>query len=174
MRRKVRKNSMRESITFRPETDADRDFLLELYGSTRAEEMAIVPWSDEEKDRFVRMQFHAQTLHYKTHFSDAEFLIIEKDGAPIGRLYLHRTDEEGLLIVDISLLPAYRGQGIGRMLLEDIMARSASRGEVVSIHVENFNPALRLYQRLGFKQVSTYGVYYLMKWGTGDQLNTAS
>lgn len=157
---------MRESLSFRPETEDDHQFLLTLYGSTRAEEMAIVPWTDEEKDQFVRQQFHAQTLHYKSHFKDAEFLILLKDGQPIGRLYKHRSQSTPviLLIIDISLLPEYRGQGIGGMLLKEILADAASRGEVVHIHVEHFNPAMHLYDRLGFKQTSTYGVYYLMEW----------
>lgn len=153
---------MRESISFRPETDADHDFLLRLYASTRAAEMAVVPWTDEEKDRFVRMQFFAQSKHYKESY-DADWRIILKDGEPIGRLYLTRLGND-LRIIDITLAPEIRGQGIGRMLLEEIMAEAASRGEKVSIHVEHFNPALRLYERLGFQQVSTYGVYFLMEW----------
>ena len=162
MRHKVTKNKLRDSISFRPETPEDHDFLLGLYASTRAAEMAVVPWTDQEKDSFVRMQFFAQSKHYKESY-DADWLIVLREGQPIGRLYLHQLEGD-LRIVDITLLPEQRGQGLGRMLLEELMEKAGAKGDKVSIHVENFNPALRLYERLGFREVSTYGVYYLMEW----------
>ena len=152
----------RERITFRPETEEDTPFVLRLYASTRQPEMDAVPWPAEEKERFVLQQFEAQRLHYRKYYSDAELLIVQLDGLPIGRLYLHRTGND-LLIIDISLMPEVRGQGLGGMLLREIQDRAAA-GEVVSIHVEQFNPALHLYQRLGFVKVKTYGVYDLMEW----------
>jgi RimJ/RimL family protein N-acetyltransferase len=153
----------RERITFRPEAEQDTDFVLRLYASTRQTEMDSVPWSAEEKERFVLQQFEAQRLHYRTYYSDSELLIILLDGRPVGRLYLHRTGND-LLIIDISLMPEVRGQGLGGMLLREIQDRAAAAGEVVSIHVEQFNPALHLYQRLGFVKVKSYGVYDLMEW----------
>ncbi|HEX8155378.1 MAG TPA: GNAT family N-acetyltransferase, partial [Thermoanaerobaculia bacterium] len=113
MRNKVKKNDLLDTISFRPETPEDHDFLLGLYASTRAAEMAAVDWPDAEKDRFVRMQFFAQSKHYKESY-DAEWLIILRDGQPIGRLYLHQLEGD-LRIVDITISPNQRGQGIGRM-----------------------------------------------------------
>ncbi|MHB8644749.1 MAG: GNAT family N-acetyltransferase [Thermomicrobiales bacterium] len=159
-------------IVLRPQTDADRDFLHALYGSTRADELAIVPWTDEQKAAFIAMQFRAQSAHYAEHYYDADLLIIERDGTPIGRLYLHRGDRE-IRIVDIALVPEARGAGLGTHLLQDILAEGARTGKSVSIHVERFNPALRLYRRLGFAHVEENGVYYLMRWtpnpADGDQ-----
>ena len=148
-------------IRLRPITEADAPFLRELYGSTRAEELAPVPWSEEQKRAFLDMQFRAQTVHYAQHYGDGEFLMIEEGERPIGRLLLHRTAGE-IRIIDISLMPEARGRGIGTKLLHDVLAEADASKRRVSIHVENFNPARRLYERLGFRYVETNGVYHLM------------
>src|SRR4029077_6333240 len=109
----------------RPITAADDAFLCALYGSTRAEELAPVPWTEEQKRAFLDMQFRAQTIHYQKHYGDGEFLMIENRGEPIGRLLLHRTSTE-IRIIDISLLPAYRGRGIGTNLLCDVLDEGAA------------------------------------------------
>jgi ribosomal protein S18 acetylase RimI-like enzyme len=150
-----------DSIVLRPITEGDEAFLRELYGSTRAEELAPVPWTDEQKRAFLDMQFFAQSTHYAKHYGDGEFLIIEDDGRPVGRLLLHRTAGE-INVIDISLMPEHRGRGIGTKLLRDVLAEGEATNRKVSIHVEHFNPAKRLYQRLGFRYVETNGVYDLM------------
>ena len=148
-------------IRLRPITEGDAAFQRALYGSTRAEELAPVPWSEEQKRAFLDMQFRAQTVHYAKHYSDGEFLIVEDGGRAIGRLLLHRTPEE-IHIIDISLVPEHRGHGIGTKLLRDVLAEGEASNRRVSIHVEHFNPAKRLYERLGFRYVKTDGVYDLM------------
>ena len=160
------------NVTLRPVTPDDEAFLYRVYASTRADEMAIVPWTDEQKEAFVRMQFRAQSVFYAEHFGGADFLVIERDGTAVGRLYLDR-GEDDLRIIDIALLPEARGMGLGTHLLREILAEGERTGKPVSIHVEHFNPALHLYQRLGFAHVADHGIYYLMQWspgrGDGDQ-----
>jgi len=107
------------------------------------------------------MQFEAQSTHYATHYASADFCVIESDGAPIGRLYIHRQPHD-IRIVDISLMPEHRGKGIGTQLLRQILDEAGTTP--VTIHVEHFNPALRLYQRLGFRRIGSHGVYDLMEW----------
>jgi len=159
-------------IAFRPETDNDREFLFRLYAGTREEEMKLVDWSDEQKEAFLRQQFEAQTAHYRKNYIGAEYAIILREGVPVGRLYLHQSPGD-LRIMDIVLMPEHRGSGIGGALLREIMARAGAKGDAVSIHVEQFNPALRLYERLGFRRIGEHGVYYLLEW-RGDHVNTAS
>ena len=149
--------------TLRPERDADREFLCALYGSTRADELAQVPWSEAEKERFVRFQFETQRRFYREQYPGATFEIIEVDGAPAGRLYVVEWSRE-IRLMDVALLPAYRGRGIGTTLLHDLQTRAAAAGKPLSIHVERFNPALRLYQRLGFRALEDKGVYLLLEW----------
>lgn len=153
--------------TLRPEQPSDRDFLRRLYASTREDEVATVAWSDDEKRRFLGWQFEAQTRHYDQHYADAERLIVVVDGQPAGRLYVQVRDDE-LRVVDIALLPAARGRGIGGALMRDVMQRAQAGGRKVRIHVEATNPAQRLYQRLGFHRVDTNGVYHLLEWGASD------
>ena len=147
----------------RPVSDADSDFLFLLYASTRAEEMAMVDWSDAQKQAFLQMQFRAQTEHYIQHYANGRFDIIEQDGVAIGRLYLDQQQSE-LCIIDIALLAEFRGQGIGRYYLETVIERARRQGCSVSIHVERNNPAMNLYQRLGFEKVEDKGVYWFMRW----------
>jgi ribosomal protein S18 acetylase RimI-like enzyme len=152
----------RSSICFRPAIESDLPFLRHLYGTTREDELRLVPWTPEQKSAFLDMQFIAQKTHYERHYPDCEFLVIELEGRPIGRLYVDRGDD--IRITDIALLPDFRGRGIGRMLMEEILAEGRSTGKSVSIHVEHDNPARRLYDRLGFQHVDTNGVYHLMEW----------
>lgn len=150
-------------LEFRPITEDDLTFLQRLYASTREDELSVVPWSDEEKHQFLQMQFHAQHVFYQENFADAQFDVILIDGKPAGRLYLRRAEEEHR-IVDIALLPEHRGKGIGRRLMQDILDAASEAKKMVRIHVEQNNPAMRLYDRLGFKKVGETGVYYLMEW----------
>jgi ribosomal protein S18 acetylase RimI-like enzyme len=150
-------------LSLRPITPEDDSFLAGLFASTRAEELAMTGWSDEVKAVFCRRQFDAQSAHYRKHYTDASFDIIERDGAAAGRLLVWRSGEE-ILIVDIALLPEHRGAGIGTKLLRDLQDEARSAGKSLTIHVERFNRALQLYQRLGFKIVEEGEVYLLMRW----------
>ncbi len=150
-------------ITLRPVTPDDEPFLYHVYAGTREDELAPLDWDEARKDEFLRMQFNAQHRFYQEQFPSADFDIILAGDQPIGRLYVDRRDDE-IRIVDIALLPKHRNAGIGSALLEDLLAEAAAVGKPVRIHVERFNPALPLYQRLGFNQVTDNGVYYLMEW----------
>lgn len=150
-------------IALRPQTDADRDFIDALYASTREEELRAVGWPEEVKAAFLRSQSDAQWKHYSTHYYDADFLIVERDGVPVGRLYIWR-GEDDIRVVDIALMPHERGHGLGTVLLSGVLDEAARSGKTASIHVERFNPALHLYRRLGFEHISDDGVYYLMRW----------
>lgn len=153
----------REAIRFRSTTPADVPFLRLVYRSTREEEMQRLPWTDEQKSTFLDMQFDAQKSHYEAYYPECDFLVIELEGERIGRLYIDR-GEKDIEIVDIALLPEYRGRGIGKMLIEEILAEGQAGGKKVSIYVEHFNPARHLYDRLAFEHVDTHGVYHKMEW----------
>lgn len=144
----------------RPE---DEDFLCQVYASTREEELRLTNWTDAQKAAFCRMQFRAQSTDYRANYPDAQNSIIERDGVPVGRLIVDRRAEQ-IRITDIAILPEARGQGIGTKFLRELMAEAAGAGKPLSIHVEKFNPALRLYERLGFRPCEDKGVYLLMEW----------
>ncbi len=157
-------------ITLRPITPKDKGFLYRVYSSTREDELRQTAWSDEEKEAFLSMQFEAQHKYYMEQFPNAAFQLILSDDEPIGRLYLDRRADEFRLI-DIALLPEHRNQGIGSVFMKKLLGEARAAGLPVRIHVERFNPALRLYQRLGFREISEDGVYLLMEAiPTGEQM----
>lgn len=149
-------------LSLRPATDDDLPFLLRLYASIRAEELAGADWPAEQKEAFVRLQFEAQHAWYHENYTDTSWEVVEVDDVPAGRLYVARWPNE-VRIVDISLLPEHRGKGLGGALLEAVFADADEAGKPVSIHVERFNPALRLYTRLGFALREDKGVYLLLE-----------
>lgn len=150
-----------KKITLRPVTAADEEFLFAVYASTRAEELARVPWSMEQKDAFARMQFAAQQQHYPAQHPHADHDVISADGVSVGRIYLDRS--QGLHILDITILPQHRGAGVGSQVLRQILDEAARRSVPVTIYVENFNPSLRLFQRLGFQVAEEDGFQLLLK-----------
>ena len=149
-------------VTLRPVQDSDDEFLLKVYGSTREQEMAQVPWTAEQKQQFVRMQYEAQKNHYAAQHPHASHEIICLEGDAAGRLYLDRTGEK-FHILDITLLPEHRNRGAGSFLLGQIMAEAKEAGKPVSIFVETFNPSLRLFQRLGFTPIQQEGFHLLLQ-----------
>jgi ribosomal protein S18 acetylase RimI-like enzyme len=151
------------AVRLRPITDADEPFLARVYASTRAEELAPVPWTDEQKAAFLAQQFAARAAHYAQHYPGMTRDVIVVDGADAGQLLVDRWERE-IRIVDIALLPEHRGSGAGTMLLKGLMDEARAAGKPLSIHVEQMNPALRLYQRLGFAPVAEEGVYLRMEW----------
>jgi ribosomal protein S18 acetylase RimI-like enzyme len=150
-----------QGYSLRPETDADVPFAMRLYASTREEELAQVEWNAEQKSLFLAQQFTAQRHHYKTQM-DCAFALIEHHGAPVGRLYLEQRQTQ-LYIVDIALTPEARGQGVGGMIIEALIVTAAETRRGVGIFVEKYNPALRLYQRLGFTVIRELEIYLEME-----------
>jgi ribosomal protein S18 acetylase RimI-like enzyme len=149
-------------VSLRPFRDEDLEFLFRVYASTRWEELAPVPWEEEQKAAFLRMQATAQHAYYQENYKGADWLVIEHFGLPAGRLYVHRREKE-IRLVDISLLPEHRNAGIGSALLHELIAESTATGKPLRIHVEKNNPALSLYERLGFVPIVDKGVYHLME-----------
>lgn len=153
---------MEGTITLRPITDADLEFLHRLYATTREDELKQVAWTPEQKAAFVLQQFQAQHAWWQQNYAEASFDLIVRDGAPIGRLYVARWDDD-IRIVDIALMPEQRSGGVGSRLIRELFAEGDATGRKVSIHVEIFNPARRLYERLGFQYRGDRGVYLLME-----------
>ena len=154
-------------VTYRSITDNDREFLYQLYASTRTEELALTDWDEAQKEAFLRMQFNAQHTHYQTYYAGAKFQIILLNDELIGRLYIAHWKSE-IRLIDIALLPVHRGKGLGAAIIKKILAEAAAAGLPVRIHVEKFNPALRLYERLGFRPIEDKGVNWFMEWRAED------
>jgi len=151
------------SITLRPIGPEDLEFLLDVYASTRTDEMRLLDWDKQTKEVFLHLQFEAQHRYYSENYPGAEFQVILLDGKPVGRLYIHRRESE-IRIMDITVLPEHRNKGIGSFLLDQVLTLATNRQLPVTIHVEKFNPARHFYERLGFCLVEELSVYLFMKW----------
>lgn len=156
---------MARGLHLRELRDEDMRWLRDLYASSRADEMASVPWPDTIRRDFLDQQFALQHRHYMAHFSGADFLAIEhREQGPIGRYYLQRTAPEHL-IVDICLFPGSRGNGVGSALIRDSQREAATQGHGMYLHVKGHNTAARrLYERLGFRGEGEPGSHQLMRW----------
>jgi ribosomal protein S18 acetylase RimI-like enzyme len=150
-------------IALRPSLPEDQAFLLAVYISTRQDELAAVPWDQATKDAFLHSQARAQDADYRSRRPAAEFLIVTVDGEDVGRLYRAELPDDDLRLMDIALLPAWRGRGIGTKLIEDLIAEAQRARQLVSLHVELHNPVRRLYDRLGFVVTGQDAVYALME-----------
>jgi RimJ/RimL family protein N-acetyltransferase len=153
-------------------TSNDEEILCQIYSSTRAEELAqLTDWTPIQKETFSRSQFTAQHAYYQNNYKGAHFWVIEYGSQIIGRLYLH-THYEGktMRIIDISLLPEWRNKGLGKQVLLAVMELAGGINRSVTIHVESFSRAMKLYKKLGFALVSqTNGVYHLLEWKINPQ-----
>ncbi len=154
---------MSDQITLRPVCAADETFLYQVYASTRADEMALMDWTDAQKAAFLQMQFHAQRQHYLTYYPEATYAIICQDGLACGRLILNRTEDE-ILLIDIALLPMQRNLSIGTQLIQALQAEAEAADKRVRLHVHNFSSAIRLYRRLGFTNLAEKDFYLEMEW----------
>jgi ribosomal protein S18 acetylase RimI-like enzyme len=157
---------MNPGIHFRHASQEDDSFLCQVFASTRERLLASLPFDAAQKEAFARQQHLCQDRSYRQQYPHAVFEIVYSGDQRIGRLYVNRTREE-ILIIDIALLPEYRGAGIGSALLRDLLAEAAETSRQVTIHVDKFNPALRLYQRLGFQIVQDAGADWEMAWRAG-------
>lgn len=161
-----------ENISLRPATTADEDFLRLVYAESRRDELDQVEWPPGQREAFLRGQFDAQAAHYMKYYPGAEYFIIEYASQPAGRLYVRRTPGE-IRIMDIAINPEFRRKGIGTVLLRQLIDEGRTASQAVTIHVEKFNPALRLYERLGFQAIEERGAYWLLEW-KGQQTASAS
>jgi ribosomal protein S18 acetylase RimI-like enzyme len=150
-------------VSLRVERDDDLDFLRALYAQVRAQELAAVDWPEARKREFTDGQFALQSAHYRQHYAAAEFLVIEQGAECIGRLYLCVIGSS-IRIMDIALVEARRGQGLGSTLLIELLRLAKERELDVTLHVEPDNPAQRLYSRLGFTSVERRGIYDFLRW----------
>ena len=151
------------TIMLRPVGPDDHEFLVEVYASTRAEELKLVPWTSQQQQVFVRSQFALQQHHYAEKYPAASHDIIMADDRAVGRLYVARLDQE-IRIVDITILPAERNFGRGSYLIKELLDEAKRGGKVTRIYVEEFNPSLRLFERLGFAVTEQHGMHLLLQW----------
>ena len=152
------------TLVLKPATDGDGQFLLSVYASTRADELAQVKWQEGQQEAFVKWQFELQRREYDARFPDAEYYVILIDNCPAGRIWIG-TDAEQIRLLDIALLPEFQNRGAGTLLLRRLIDQAESTNKPLRhmVFVLN-NDAHRFYERLGFKIIEDLGAYKHMEW----------
>jgi len=140
------------TLTLRPVTESDEEFLLSVYASTRTDEL------------FLRWQFDMQRRQYEARFPDAEYYVILVDDEPAGRIWIGR-DAEQIRLLDIALLSEFQNRGAGTLLLGALIdeARTEKKPLRHMVFMLN-NDAHRFYERLGFVLIEDLGAYKHMEW----------
>ena len=146
----------------RPFAPEDQEFLFKVYASTRLHELAPLGWSGPQQEAFLRMQFNAQQRWYEMSYASADHNIILLEGQPVGRIMVMRGPHKNHL-VDIALLSEYRNRGLGARLIGELVAESKKAGIPVGLQVLKNNPAIHLYERLGFVRTGEDDLYYQME-----------
>ena len=155
-------SSLTDTLSLRKISKEDLPFLYQVYASTRWEELAVTGWPKEQIDWFLLTQFNMQHTQWQQNYPQADFDLILLDHTPVGRLYVDRWETE-IRIIDIAVLPEFRGRGIGTHFLKQLKREAGQKKLLLSLHVEKNNPARSLYQRLGFRLAQEDDVYDLLE-----------
>lgn len=156
---------MEKVITLRPATDADEAFLLGVYASTRAGEVAAFGWGEAEQRAFLEMQFSVRQRAYAMQFPDAKCSIVLCDGEPAGEIIVDRSNAR-IELTDIAVLPEFRGRGIATHLIRELQNGAAEAGFPLTLTVDRANAnAFNLYSKLGFTVTAETELNFSMEWG---------
>jgi GNAT superfamily N-acetyltransferase len=157
-----------ETLTLRPVSADDDPFLLSVYDSTRAEELAQAEWQPGQREAFLKWQFDLQRREYDARFPDADYYVIVIGDQPAGRIWIGR-DANQIRLLDIALLPEFQNRGAGTLLLRRLIDEARESGKPLRhmVFVLN-NDAHRFYERLGFVMIDDLGAYKHMEWTNGS------
>jgi len=143
-------------ITLRPVGDSDRAFLFALYVSTR-EDLALLDAS--VGGPLLEMQYRAQQSQYQSAWPAAVDSLVLVAGEPAGHM-LVAYDDTAVRLIDVALLPQYCGRGVGATLLRELISNAGKLPVQLSVAVGN--PAIKLYERLGFTITGESQTYFEM------------
>ncbi len=151
-------------VTLRPVVPEDEETLLEIYASTREEEMQQVnDWTPEQKEMFLRWQLEMQRRDYEARYPKADYQLILFEGVPAGRLWVARTPEQ-IRLLDIAVLPEFQNRKIGSYLLRNLIRESEETATPLRHMIYKLNTeARRFYERLGFRLIEDDRMYLLME-----------
>jgi len=154
---------MLKQVSFRVIEDSDKNYLKALYADSRAREMNMTVWSDQEKTRFLDQQYEFQDRSFTLNYIGAIRRIIQLDGRDIGRLFINEADDH-MRILDLTIHSDYQRRGIATDILKSLLNKAYGGKVPVKLSVVHDNPARKLYARLGFHPVRQDGLYVEMIW----------
>lgn len=129
----------------RAASEADEPWLRQLFAQLRGLQPALLAACPA----LLEQQWQLQQRVFAGHYPEARTEIVLADAVPIGILTWHQ-GATVIRLLDIGLEERYRGLGLGERLLKELIELADQQGKALELAVMRHNPALRLYQRLGF------------------------
>ena len=154
------------SISFRPVAAGDEEILLEIYKSSRGDDLRGLGWAEDRISEFLEMQYEAQQHFYESEYRRAADELILWEGQPAGRLVVERREHE-IRCVDVALLPEHRNGGIGAFLIRKLQDEARQTKKPLRLQVIRFNRAVNLFERADFVRTSETGTHFQMEWTPG-------
>lgn len=158
----VREGSLGK-ITTRPSVAEDSAFMLELYASTSKDVLDDLGWTIGSQRTFVIMQAQTEEWNRARLYPGMDRLTICVDDMPVGRLLVCMRNNM-LHLVDLSLLPRFRGNGIGTQLMTEILEEARNARVPVKVKVRKESGAIRFVERLGFATPTDLGTTVELTW----------
>lgn len=154
-----------ESITTRSVKPEDQSFLVELYKSSRGNDLRGLGWDEQRISKFLDMQYEAQQNFYDSDYREAADELILLEDKPVGRVMIESRPHE-IRCIDLGLLPEYRERGFGTGIIQKLQEKARRDKKPLRLQVIRFSRAVNLFERLGFVRTSETGTHFQMEWTT--------
>lgn len=152
-----------DGLYMRPARDSDRIFMESLYKSTR-DDLRLIDAEEDFIEELIDMQQNAQSEGYGDKFPNAMYFIIEKHNERVGRVVVDFGPNE-VRLVDIAIIPAARGNGFGKGVIQALQMAAAKICVPLTLCVYKTNvDAYRLYLSLGFQVADTSPTNDMLMW----------
>jgi len=86
-------------------------------------------------------------------FKPNEVSIVTADGIDVGWIQ-QRPDRDTIFLASIYVVPTMQRKGIGTDVIQTLLGLARERSQAVTLAVMKINPAVALYERLGFRITS--------------------
>lgn len=150
-------------IESRKANERDEPFVYDVYTSSRVVEISAWGWKEDENTDFLKMQFEMRQKSYELMYPNLESRIIERNGESIGTMLISQNGS-AILLVDITILPNYQNQGIGRLMIRKLQEQARKTKRPIRLSTLHTNRAQQLYLHLGFQVIDQNDMYVMMKW----------
>jgi ribosomal protein S18 acetylase RimI-like enzyme len=154
------------NVTSRPLTNEDEPFVRGLIFAIAGAELGAAAWPEALRDSLLDMQYRARKQSLQQNFPSAEQEILLLDTEPAGWSVIDRS-EDAIQLIDIAVATEMRGRGVATWRIRQLQAEAESAGRRLRLSVVVTNPAIELYQRLGFRRTGGDAVRHHMEWPAG-------
>lgn len=156
-------SQLSRSLSTRAATPDDDGFLLQVYKSSRGDDLRGLGWDEDRISEFLELQYQAERRFFEDDYQNASDQVVLVDSKPAGRLIVERREHE-IRCIDLSLLPSYRNHGLGTAIIRNLQEEAAAARKCLRLQVIRFNRAVSLLERLGFLRTSETGTHFQMEW----------